>query len=125
MAILILLQLQVNSTSICFDSGMHLFVGTEKGSINVYDLRTKKQQMVIETQRGKCNRLLHQGVLGLVAAFNDGSVASYNDETLFTTALPTIEFTGSDCDPIYDMSTNNSSLFTACRDSVIRKYSYE
>lgn len=29
------------STSICFDSGMHLFVGNENGSINVFDLRTK------------------------------------------------------------------------------------
>uniref|UniRef100_A0A914YSR6 Uncharacterized protein n=1 Tax=Panagrolaimus superbus TaxID=310955 RepID=A0A914YSR6_9BILA len=114
-----------NSTAICFDSGMHLFVGTEKGSVNVYDLRTKKHLMIIETQRGRVNRLIHEGVLGLIGAFNDGTVTSYNDETLVSTGTPTFEFTGSDCDPIYDIATNTSSLYSACRDKVIRKYGFE
>uniref|UniRef100_A0AC35GVY4 Uncharacterized protein n=1 Tax=Panagrolaimus sp. PS1159 TaxID=55785 RepID=A0AC35GVY4_9BILA len=113
-----------NSTAICFDSGMHLFVGTEK-AINVYDLRSKKHLMIVETQRGRCNRLIHQGVLGLIGAFNDGTVAAYEDQALFSNGSATIEFTGSDCDPVYDISTNNNSLFSACRDKVIRKYSFE
>ncbi|KAJ8878486.1 hypothetical protein PR048_019064 [Dryococelus australis] len=33
-----------------------------------------------------------------------------------------IALTGSDCDPIYDMACDGSHIFTACRDSVIRKY---
>lgn len=81
--------------------------------------------MCIKTQRGRVNRLLHQGVLGLVGAFNDGTLTAYHDETLFTTAEPTIEFTGSDCDPIYDASVSPNALISGCRDKVIRKYSFE
>ena len=34
------------------------------------------------------------------------------------------EFTGADCDPIYDFAlTERRHLFTACRDRVVRKYS--
>jgi len=32
------------------------------------------------------------------------------------------ELTGSDCDPVYGAVTDGRSLFTCCRDSVIRRY---
>ena len=32
------------------------------------------------------------------------------------------ELTGSDCDPVYRAVTDGRSLFTCCRDSLIRRY---
>jgi len=36
---------------------------------------------------------------------------------------PRTEMTGSDCDPVYRAVSDGRSLFTCCRDSVIRRYS--
>ncbi|GFN97619.1 proteasomal ATPase-associated factor 1-like [Plakobranchus ocellatus] len=35
----------------------------------------------------------------------------------------TTELTGSDCDPIYSISSDGENIFTSCRDGSIRKYS--
>ena len=45
-----------------------------------------------------------------------GSAASAADEQAYT------ELTGSDCDPVYRAASDGRSLFTCCRDSVIRRY---
>jgi len=44
-----------------------------------------------------------------------GAVADAEDELC-------TELTGSDCDPVYHAATDGRSLFTCCRDSVIRRY---
>jgi proteasomal ATPase-associated factor 1 len=36
----------------------------------------------------------------------------------------TTELTGSDCDHIYKVVCDNSHVYTACRDGLIRKYSF-
>ena len=47
----------------------------------------------------------------------DGS-CFYINSSLETTT----ELTGSDCDPLYKTVTDGKFLYTACRDSAIRKY---
>ena len=39
-----------------------------------------------------------------------------------TAKLVSMELSGPDCDPVYDIAQNEKYVFTACRDGHIRKY---
>ena len=34
-----------------------------------------------------------------------------------------VEMTGSDCDPVYSISSDGTHIYASCRDGAIRKYS--
>ena len=48
----------------------------------------------------------------------DGSCFHVNENWNTTT-----ELTGSDCDPLYSLSTDGDNIYTSCRDGAIRRYS--
>lgn len=53
----------------------------------------------------------------------DGGVCFYDDPE--KSSQSKVEFTGADCDPVYDVAHSSKYLFTACRDKNIRKYAFE
>ena len=58
---------------------------------------------------------LTDAVVVAAAADNDGGTGA-SDEPCVT------ELTGSDCDPVNRAVSDGRSLFTCCRDSLIRRY---
>lgn len=62
-------------------------------------------------------------------AFNGNLLAAFGDGTVKLITNPienpriSVEFTGADCDPVYDFSlVPSNTLITVCRDKTIRKY---
>ena len=56
----------------------------------------------------------------LVVGRQDGSVTVDSNHVDIRMVL-----TGSDTDPIYSLSDDGSSIFTACRDGIVRKYDFK
>uniref|UniRef100_A0A914RY66 Uncharacterized protein n=1 Tax=Parascaris equorum TaxID=6256 RepID=A0A914RY66_PAREQ len=56
---------------------------------------------------------------------DDGTVGCY--EVPLNSKTAKIEFSGADCDPIYDISAiaEGRQLYTACRDRIVRRYTLE
>lgn len=128
------IQLPSEPSALCFsgdEAGEVVFVGFEDGHIAAYDVFKQSLVGEIITQKGSvnclkyfCNRLL--------VAFNNGRVLAYsipsrpNNESGNTSSLNIIsaeyELTGADCDPIYDMAIYRRSVYTCCRDGVVRMY---
>lgn len=106
--------------AVSFSSEIGFYAGTEDGSLFSYDLRNQKNSTLIKTQRGNVHSLLYNEIIGLIAGFHDGTVACYKNS--LDGGQSYMEFTGSDCDPIYDLSIAGSTLATACRDKTIRLY---
>ena len=55
----------------------------------------------------------------------DGSCFLWSSELLKQTeqdALSSWELIGPDCDPVYRISRSGNTVYTACRDTKIRKY---
>uniref|UniRef100_A0A1I7XT02 WD_REPEATS_REGION domain-containing protein n=1 Tax=Heterorhabditis bacteriophora TaxID=37862 RepID=A0A1I7XT02_HETBA len=111
-----------------------IYVGDDKGMISVYDINKKglKYSCVNDiffyyrsavrrllSSRGAVIKLLSRSE-GLFVAFNDGSMCCYNRD--LSSVYPIFEFSGSDCDPIYDFACYKKYLYTASRDKIIRKY---
>uniref|UniRef100_F1L4R5 Proteasomal ATPase-associated factor 1 n=1 Tax=Ascaris suum TaxID=6253 RepID=F1L4R5_ASCSU len=104
--------------------GDSLFIGTAGGSILSYDLKAGKMLAKLKTSRGAVTRLCVQDSLGLIASFHDGTVCCY--EVPLNSKTAKIEFSGADCDPVYDISAvAEGQLYTACRDRIVRRYTLE
>lgn len=111
-------------SAVCIDhvSAHVVYIGDEEGMISVYDTKSKTFVYRLQTNRGTVMKILARDE-GLFAAFRDGSVCCYARESdPATVSCPKYEFTGSDCDPVYDFCFNMKHLFTASRDGVVRKY---
>jgi proteasomal ATPase-associated factor 1 len=96
-------------------------IGSQDGVIQLLDLRSPMRPLVVwEESASPVLSLLPfevNGEQGFFVGRNDGTCLfhSFNDNN-------SVQLTGSDCDPVYSMATNGQSIFTACRDSNIRKY---
>uniref|UniRef100_A0A915AQ47 SAM-dependent MTase RsmB/NOP-type domain-containing protein n=1 Tax=Parascaris univalens TaxID=6257 RepID=A0A915AQ47_PARUN len=103
----------------------NLFIGTSDGSILSYDLKAGKMLAKLKTSRGAVTRLCMEDSFGLIASFHDGTVGCY--EVPLNSKTAKIEFSGADCDPIYDISAiaEGRQLYTACRDRIVRRYTLE
>ncbi|XP_052707627.1 proteasomal ATPase-associated factor 1-like [Crassostrea angulata] len=92
--------------------------GTQDGHITVLDLRNIR----VPLQEWKDSRSAilcfcpYKG--GFFTGTGDGS-CFYVDSQFHAR----VELTGSDCDPVYAVKCDGSDVYTACRDSHIRKYS--
>jgi len=104
--------------SCCFVSETYAICGTQDSSLYVIDLRNTSTPVAKwKESRGPIKSLLpHKG--GCFISTNDGSCFHVNHQWITTT-----ELTGSDCDPIYRISSDNTNIYTSCRDGNIRCYS--
>ncbi|KAH9500223.1 Proteasomal ATPase-associated factor 1 [Bulinus truncatus] len=112
------LQLGSAVNTCAFVSEIYSVCGSQDGQIYVVDLRnTSKTLKSWKESRGPVLSLLgHKG--GFFAATGDGSCFHVNERWETTT-----ELTGSDCDPIYKVTTDGRNIYTSCRDGYIRRYS--
>lgn len=128
------IELPSEPSSLCFsgdEAGQVVFVGFEDGHVGAYDVSQKLLIGEILTRKGivKCLKLFCNR---LIAAFNDGGVLAYPVPSLPTSCdlsnltvnviSAEYELTGADCEPIYDMAIYKRSIYTCCRDGVIRMY---
>lgn len=100
--------------------------GCHDGSIGVMDLR-KTSNLVCTIHRSK------SPILSMKAKDQNNFMAATADGCCFTSSVSSVgselgvvewdDMTGADCDPIYGMAMSGKTLYTCCRDSVIRKYS--
>lgn len=94
-----------------------LCCGFQSGKILCYDLRQLNNPIYkIDDGRGailSCK--LHSK--NMFFSCSDGSVFGINNQ--FENIA---ELTGSDCDPIYSLSSDDTYLYASCRDGCIRKY---
>lgn len=100
-----------------FISSEKVLGGCQDGTIHVVDVRNPSSPAQV-IQLSSSPVLCIQG-------FRDGFIAGTGDGSCFHHDLntqSTHEFTGPDCDPIYDFSYHGDMLYTACRDHIIRKY---
>ncbi|KHJ92509.1 WD domain, G-beta repeat protein [Oesophagostomum dentatum] len=117
-------------TAVCIDheTDSVIYIGDEEGVISVYDLKFnfycfRSYIYRLQTNRGCVMKMMTRDE-GLFVAFKDGSMCCYPRQRSLESKVtsPLYEFTGSDCDPIYDFCFNAKHLFTASRDRVVRKY---
>ncbi|VDM43387.1 unnamed protein product, partial [Toxocara canis] len=111
-------------TSVAFGTseGANLYIGTAGGSVISYDMKAGKTFAKLKTSRGAVTKLCVRESLGLFSSFYDGTVSCY--DLPLNSKMAKLEFSGADCDPVYDMSTAaEGQLYTACRDRIVRKYS--
>ncbi|XP_045195880.1 proteasomal ATPase-associated factor 1-like [Mercenaria mercenaria] len=104
--------------SCCFLSDTCVACGTQDGYITVSDIRNIRVPLKEwkESRNAVLSMLPYKG--GFYTSTGDGSCfyVNQNHETL-------VELTGSDCDPLYKTVSDGQYVYTACRDSQIRKYS--
>ncbi|CAD5115062.1 unnamed protein product [Dimorphilus gyrociliatus] len=108
-----------NSASNCistFNENL-LCSGFQDGSIVFYDLRNLNSPLrKIYSGRGSIlASKLHSK--NMFFSNSDGSVFGINEQ--FENVA---ELTGSECDPIYSLSSDGTYLYSSCRDGTIRKY---
>ncbi|VDL72948.1 unnamed protein product [Nippostrongylus brasiliensis] len=121
-------------TAVCIDCDYYhiVYIGDEQGMVSVYDAKTKSFICRLKTDRAGVIKIMAREE-GLFVAFSsvipltvvvvgDGSMCCYARDFSPNEVCPLYEFTGSDCDPIYDFCFNKKHLFTACRDGVVRRY---
>ncbi|KAL6733751.1 hypothetical protein Aduo_004373 [Ancylostoma duodenale] len=112
-------------TAVCIDHELDnvVCIGDEEGMVSVYDTKLKSYIYRLQTNRGAVMKMMTRDE-GLFVAFKDGSMCCYLRQcpTQSNISCPLYEFTGSDCDPIYDFCFNMKHLFTASRDRIVRKY---
>ncbi|KAI6184370.1 5-methylcytosine rRNA methyltransferase NSUN4 [Aphelenchoides bicaudatus] len=96
--------------------GDYAFVGGENGAIFVVDLKKNEISQTLKMDRGRVQKV----------AIAQDSLIEFASTTIPTASPQSkIEFTGADCDPVYDFTKSSKYLFTGCRDKIIRKYSIE
>ncbi|KAB7501100.1 Proteasomal ATPase-associated factor 1 [Armadillidium nasatum] len=96
--------------------GKLLAIGCEVGKVIIMSKITEVPQLLCHDSASSilCVKPLKSG---FVLGRRDGLCQFY---TLDGTSK--VQLTGSNCDPIYDVSVDSNFVYTACRDKTIRKY---
>ncbi|RXG54311.1 Proteasomal ATPase-associated factor 1 [Armadillidium vulgare] len=104
--------------SLCWLPNYFLILGLEDGRVMAVDCKkiTEVPQLLCHDSASSilCVKPLKSG---FVLGRRDGLCQFY---TLDGTSK--VQLTGSNCDPIYDVSVDSNFVYTACRDKTIRKY---
>jgi len=99
-------------------SPSHLIIGCQDGSLHKI---SRSGQHIERSSSSPVLCLRYIAKLGsLVVGRQDGSVTVDSNSTDVRIIL-----TGSDTDPIYSVSDDGTSIFTACRDGIVRKYDFK
>jgi len=107
--------------SCCYFDDDYVATGLEDGSIMIYDLRnTKYAYSHLEIGKSRILCITPYPGKSLLIGKGDGSCSCI--QPIESTNTITMELTGPDCDPIYDLSLHDNFVYTASRDKTIRKY---
>lgn len=102
--------------SVCWASSTLGVVGLSNGCLDVVDAATLTTRPLAHHSASPVESLTpHAG--GVLAGRRDGTCQFYTLD-----GSSPYQLTGSDCDPIYKISSDSNYIYTACRDGVIRKY---
>lgn len=119
----------VNCVTFCKESSFAY--GTQSGKFYEHDFRNLAQGAKcwhFSKSPIYCILDIKQPLNGLMASFQDGTVifVPISDLDLqspgTTPSLTIVHLTGSDIDPIYDLSFDGNFIFTSSRDGQVRKY---
>ncbi|XP_048771040.2 proteasomal ATPase-associated factor 1-like [Ostrea edulis] len=100
-----------------FLSDVSVVIGTQDGHVAVLDLRNIR----VPLKEWKDTR----SALLCACPYNGGFFAGTGDGSCFyvdSQFQTQVELTGSDCDPVYSVKCDGTHVFTACRDSIVRRY---
>lgn len=104
--------------SVAFTTDHTIVCGCDDSTLHLVDLRhTKRAVRVVKEGRGAVLSVCRVGAGCVAVGTADGSCYSVdNDLTLLR------EMSGSDLDPVREVTCDENHVYTACRDGVIRKY---
>ncbi|KAK6061767.1 WD domain, G-beta repeat protein [Cooperia oncophora] len=111
-------------TAVCIEQECDhiVYIGDEEGMVSVYDTKAKSFIYRLQTSRGRVMKIMTRDE-GLFIAYRDGSMCCYpRNSSLTNVSCPIYEFTGSDCDPVYDFCFHQKHLFTASRDRILLSF---
>ncbi|XP_067946337.1 proteasomal ATPase-associated factor 1-like [Watersipora subatra] len=91
--------------------------GTQGGSVTVYDLRNLSSAVKSWSTTRSAVLSVTPYKQGFLYSTGDGSAVCV-DETL----SQSYEFTGADCDPIYQLRRGSNRVYSCCRDGAVRVY---
>ncbi|KAL7634288.1 UNVERIFIED_CONTAM: hypothetical protein RMT77_015618 [Armadillidium vulgare] len=104
--------------SLCWLPNYFLILGLEDGRVMAVDCKkiTEVPQLLCHDSASSilCVKPLKSG---FVLGRRDGLCQFYTFD-----GTSKVQLTGSNCDPIYDVSVDSNFVYTACRDKTIRKY---
>lgn len=102
----------------CFLNETTVVCGTQDGFVFQYDFVEKVLKSWKEFRSSILSIVKSFGPTGFIATTADGSCFTANLNKL----VGNVDFIGSDCDPVYKAVSNQTHVFTCCRDGAIRKY---
>jgi len=99
------------------DPTLICYAGNSEGEIHCFDVA---KNLLVAVLRTDCGRVcaLNSVKQGLIGAFVDGSIKIIAN--VINAPHTIVEFTGADCDPVYDFALLDGLLVSACRDKSIR-----
>ncbi|XP_062910514.1 proteasomal ATPase-associated factor 1-like [Mobula hypostoma] len=100
-----------------FFSSTYVLAGTHDGNIYQLDIRNTRTPVQVIHRSGAPVLSLLPCREGFMASHSDGSCYIIQQDQDYV-----IEFTGPDCDPIYQVVVREKFAYTCSRDSVVRKY---
>jgi len=106
----------------CFINENTVVAGLQDGKMVFYDLRnTHTPQRICQYGKSSINCVRPFPGESVLVGRNDGSCSCIRNIPTLENNV-TMELNGPNCDPIYSLSYNGNFVYTACRDSIVRKY---
>ncbi|KXJ23715.1 proteasomal ATPase-associated factor 1 [Exaiptasia diaphana] len=107
-----------------FLSGFEVCGGTEDGKIWILDIRNPSSPLaMVQRSKSPLQSVLSLGNTGFVASSGDGSCFYWDTSNSLSNGKSfTWELIGPDCDPVYKTCRHGNTIYTVCRDALIRKY---
>lgn len=121
---LVLFTLNVRSAvnAVAFLDSDIFIVGCQSGEIFLYSIHTPSEVTKVWFES-------NSAVLSLLANKSLGFLSSHADGSVIYRQLNNDDFrillTGPNCDPVYEVVTDGSFIYTCSRDAVIRRYNLE
>lgn len=105
----------------CFVGDNMMAAGLEDGRLVYYDIRnTRLPQRILKYGKSSINCVQSFHGDSILIGRGDGSCCCIRNQV--TSDVITMEMSGPNCDPLFDVKCHENFVYTTCRDSVVRKY---
>ncbi|EDV20795.1 uncharacterized protein TRIADDRAFT_60810 [Trichoplax adhaerens] len=107
------------------NSGLTVIGGCQDGSLYLFDLRNPTAPLQVFCRSVySITTLKSISKEDIFVGTGDGCCYKWNIAKAYTEEelISTIELSGSDCDPIYDIAIHENKVYNCCRDGRIRQY---